>query len=139
MEKYINIGIELFLKEYNCAQSVFGALSEKLNFNEEDAIAIAAPFGGGIARSRKTCGALIGGLMAIGYANRELDKASMYKLAREYMDEFEAKLGTTECDALLGYIEDKSITPSPRTAKYYEERPCVHIVSLAIELAKKYL
>lgn len=139
MEKYINKGIELFLKEYNCAQSVFGALSAKVGFNEAEALAIAAPFGGGIARSRRTCGALLGGLMAIGYAHKDLDKASIYKLSREYMDEFEKVLGHTECDALLGYLEDKSIVPSPRTAKYYQERPCVHIVTVAIELAMKYL
>ena len=43
MKKYEDEGIKLFLEEYNCAQSVFAALADKIGFNKEDALAIAAP------------------------------------------------------------------------------------------------
>lgn len=139
MKKYEDEGIKLFLEEYNCAQSVFAALADKIGFNKEDALAIAAPFGGGIARSRKTCGALTGALMAIGYKNRHLNKAEIYEISRAYMNDFEDLFNSTECRVLLNFIEDDSIIPSPRTKEYYEERPCVHIVHKAIELVEKYL
>lgn len=139
MEKYIDKGTKLFLEGYNCAQSVFGALAEKVGFDIDDAMSISAPFGGGIARSRKACGALTGALMAIGYKNRNLSKKEMYELSRAYMNEFEALFGSTECNVLLDYTADDSTTPSPRTLKYYETRPCSELVAKAIELAGKYL
>ncbi len=50
---------------HNCAQSVFMPFSEKAGVSEETAFRIAQNFGGGMKRG-SVCGAVTGGLMAMG-------------------------------------------------------------------------
>lgn len=50
---------------YNCAQGVFIPFAEKKGLTFEQANAITANFGGGM-RVGSTCGAITGGLMALG-------------------------------------------------------------------------
>lgn len=56
-------------KEYHgCAQCVLKTLQEYLNLGNGDAFKAAHAFAGGIALMGETCGALSGGIMAIGLA-----------------------------------------------------------------------
>lgn len=50
---------------YNCAQAVFIPFAEKKGLSSAQAQAITANFGGGM-RAGLTCGAITGGLMALG-------------------------------------------------------------------------
>ena len=50
---------------YNCAQSVVMSFAEAAGTDEETAYKFAAGFGGGMKRG-STCGAVIGGIMALG-------------------------------------------------------------------------
>ena len=50
---------------YNCAQSVVMSFAEAAGIDEETAYRFAAGFGGGMKRG-STCGAVIGGIMALG-------------------------------------------------------------------------
>lgn len=50
---------------YNCAQAVFIPFAEKKGLSSAQANAITANFGGGM-RAGLTCGAITGGLMALG-------------------------------------------------------------------------
>ena len=50
---------------YNCAQAVFIPFAEKKGISEAQATAITANFGSGM-RAGLTCGAITGGLMALG-------------------------------------------------------------------------
>ena len=50
---------------YNCAQAVFLPFAERKGLTAEQALAITQNFGGGM-RAGLTCGAITGGLMALG-------------------------------------------------------------------------
>lgn len=60
--------LEYFKKGMNCAQAVLSALGPRLGLDRETCVKIAAPFGAGMARAQKTCGAVTGALMALGLA-----------------------------------------------------------------------
>jgi len=55
-----------FLEGYNCAQSVLLTMFEHWNDENELIPRIATGFGGGIGRCGSVCGALTGGVMALG-------------------------------------------------------------------------
>jgi len=50
--------IALFKEGYNCSQSVVAAFADEYGFTREQALRMAASFGGGIGRMRETCGRL---------------------------------------------------------------------------------
>ena len=50
---------DYFDKGYSCAQSVLMAYSDDFGMDTETAARIACGLGGGIARSRETCGAVL--------------------------------------------------------------------------------
>ena len=130
----------LFEEGYNCAQAVLGAFCDELGLTREQALAIAAPFGGGIGRTRETCGALSGLLMVYGCLSGGEDKAAVYEKTRALMEAFKAEAGSTFCRELLGLDAGASGgTPEPRTPAYYETRPCPRLVELAAELAEDLL
>ena len=54
MEKRIARSVELFKSGYNCSQSVVAAFASLYGFTEEQALRMAASFGGGIGRMRQT-------------------------------------------------------------------------------------
>jgi C_GCAxxG_C_C family probable redox protein len=100
-----SIAVERFSQTDNCAQSVFSAFAPSHGLDEETAVKIAAPFGGGMARTGETCGAVTGALMALGLARGTATpegKEEGYRLAREFMDRFEEKHGSLLCRELIG-------------------------------------
>ena len=100
-----SIADEHFSRECNCAQSVFSAFALPHGLDEETAIKIATPFGGGMARTGETCGAVTGALMALGLARGAATpegKEEVYRLAREFMRHFEEKHGSLLCRELIG-------------------------------------
>ena len=101
--------LKYFEDGHNCAQAVFTVFAEKLGIDHDTAFSISAGFGGGIARTQKTCGAVTGAVMAIGlmncknYSSPEDQKEAAYKLSLEFIDRFTAIHHTTECSQLLGH------------------------------------
>lgn len=59
-EDRIQKAVELFKSGYNCSQSVVAAFADMYGFTQEQALRMAASFGGGIGRMRETCGAACG-------------------------------------------------------------------------------
>ena len=55
-----------FMQGYNCAQAVLLAFCDDLGFDEQTALMLASPFGGGIGRMREVCGAFTGAVMVLG-------------------------------------------------------------------------
>ena len=53
-EERISRATELFKSGYNCSQSVVAAFADMYGFTEEQALRMAASFGGGIGRMRET-------------------------------------------------------------------------------------
>lgn len=68
MSKYLDRAKELRAivePHYNCAQSVLLPFAEEAGFSEEQAMKVAVNFGAGMKRG-SVCGAITGGLMALG-------------------------------------------------------------------------
>jgi C_GCAxxG_C_C family probable redox protein len=103
----LDTAIRLFRENFNCSQAVFSVFSRTCDINEKDARRIASGFGSGMGALQKTCGAVTGGIMALGAANFDETNIAdsrmlVYKLVRRLVIRFEAKHGTVECFPLLG-------------------------------------
>jgi C_GCAxxG_C_C family probable redox protein len=89
---------------YNCAQAVLTSFSQRFSLDREIALRLSAAFGGGIARRGQVCGAVSGGLMALGLARARTDlegKEENYSLAQEFMLRFEEAHGSLLCRDLI--------------------------------------
>ena len=99
---------DTFLRGYSCSQAVLSARCERYGLDQKTAIAIATGFGGGIARTGNTCGAVTGAIAIIGlHAGSEKPgdaeaKENTYKIVREFIAEFEKEFGSTNCVELIG-------------------------------------
>jgi len=58
--------VKKFLENYNCAQAVFYAFSDDLQFDKNAALKMACGFGAGMGRKEEVCGAVTGGIIVIG-------------------------------------------------------------------------
>lgn len=65
-EERIQKAVALFKEGYNCSQSVVGAYADMYGFTFEQALHMAASFGGGIGRMREICGAACGMFLLAG-------------------------------------------------------------------------
>lgn len=98
---------KLFDSGYNCAQSVLLAFADELKLDESIVLKIASGFGGGMARMQDTCGAVAGGIMAIGMAvsNQEEDiatnKERVYHVISLFINNFKEKYRSVKCLDLL--------------------------------------
>lgn len=98
-----------FREGFNCAQSVLSAFSEAYRLRRHDALRVAGAFGGGMAHTGATCGAVTGALMVLGLRYGKTEAAD--NEARErcvargkaFLEAFEARFGSCSCRALLGY------------------------------------
>jgi len=101
------IAVEKFLSGYNCAQAVLYSFCDDLRFDQDTALKLACGFGAGMARRQEVCGAISGGIIAIGLKHGRgegQERASTeetYRNVRELMWQFESKLGTCSCRTLL--------------------------------------
>jgi C_GCAxxG_C_C family probable redox protein len=96
--------IAIFDQSFNCSQSVFSAFSPQLGMPEQIALKLASPFGGGLARRGEICGAVTGALMVLGLAcgaDTPAGKDDIYRLAQEFMCQFEQKHHTLRCRDLI--------------------------------------
>ena len=132
-EKRIEKAVALFKSGFNCAQSVVAAFADQYGFTEEQALHMAASFGGGIGRMRMTCGAACGLFMLAGLE-------ANYALVQQLAEEFKRRNGSLICAELLG-LKKPEITsiPDERTKQYYAKRPCAHMVEEAARIWVEYL
>ncbi len=100
---------EYFRQGFSCSQSVLAACAGRFGLDEQTALRVAAAFGGGLARSGETCGAVSGALMVIGLKYGPVtpgDKPARdetYRAGQRLMAAFAAERGSTTCRVLLGY------------------------------------
>ncbi len=100
--------LSLFNQGFSCSQAVFGALAPGLGLDRLKALRIASAYGGGICRRGELCGAVSGGLMAIGLkfghtkAKDLAGKEAIYRIAQRFIKWFEKKYGTLICCELTG-------------------------------------
>ncbi|KAF0108454.1 MAG: CGCAxxGCC family protein [Anaerolineaceae bacterium] len=145
MKNPAEIAVARFGQKYNCAQSVFSAFAAPLGLDEETALKIASPFGGGVARQGEVCGAATGGLMALGLARGssspdEKEKDEVYRLSLEFLRRFEEKHGKILCRDLIGYdLRDHAAHEQARQAGVFTSicprlvRDAAGIVALLLE------
>lgn len=103
--------VDFFSRSYNCAQSVYAASATGNGLSEAQRLALAAPFGGGVARQGEICGALTGALLALGEASGEAMAAdpaaardALYKQAQQLTEAFRKAHGAIRCGELTGCI-----------------------------------
>jgi C_GCAxxG_C_C family probable redox protein len=99
------IAVARFHQGFNCSQSVLVAFAPQLGLDESQALKLASPFGGGVARRAQTCGAVAGALMALGLArgaDTPAGKEAAYRLGQEFLQRFESRHATILCRELLG-------------------------------------
>ena len=104
MDNPSEIALARFRQNFNCAQSVLVAFAPQLGLDENQALRMASPFGGGVARRGQVCGAVTGALMALGLAHgadTSAGKEDAYLLGREFLQRFEARHGRSLCRELL--------------------------------------
>ena len=123
MKTKIDIGLDKFLSGYNCAQAVLYSFCDELHFDRDTALKLACGFGGGMGRRQEVCGAISGGIIAIGlrYGHGEgQDKTvneETYRKVRELMAGFESKHGSCCCRALLNGCDPTT----PDGKQYFKE------------------
>lgn len=97
-----------FAQGYNCSQSVLLAFAEELGLSPELAARVAAGFGGGMGRTGSICGAVTGGVMALGLMHGSTNpddkvaKEHTAAQARAFFEAFRAEHGSLTCEDLLG-------------------------------------
>lgn len=98
---------EYFQSGFNCAEAVSKAMVELYSKETHTAIpSVATGFGGGVGGSKaETCGALNGGIIAIGCIfgrqDPKEDKKAAYEFAAEFRGKFIETFGSSTCRTIL--------------------------------------
>ncbi len=133
--------ISKFMGGYNCAQSVFYAFCEDLGVDQDTSLKMACGFGAGMGRKGEVCGAVTGGIMALGvkYGRGEKEDRAVtdaaYVKVRELMDQFASRNGTCICRQLLNGCD----LTTEDGQKYFKEndllnKSCKPCVQSAVEI-----
>jgi C_GCAxxG_C_C family probable redox protein len=129
MKTRSDLAAEKFLAGYNCAQAVVYSFCDDLRFDKDQALKLACGFGAGMARRQEVCGAISGGIIALGlkYGRGEgQDKAltgEMYRKVQELMTRFEARHGTCNCRTLLNGCD----LNTPEGQQYFKDNDLLNV------------
>jgi C_GCAxxG_C_C family probable redox protein len=106
MNEVVERSRELFDSGFNCAESVFLAVAESRGDECTVIPGVATGFCSGMARTERLCGAVSGGVLAVGLAlGRSTPDQSVedcYRAVREVIDGFVSRFGSDNCCALTG-------------------------------------
>jgi C_GCAxxG_C_C family probable redox protein len=141
----VNRAVEVFKEGFSCSQAVLEAFSEAMGLDRDTALKIAQSFGGGMAHTGETCGAVTGALMVIGlqYGRTKAEdteaKEKTYSTVHEFMKRFKAKHESIVCKEILGY--DMSNDEEFKQAQEEEvfEKTCPKLVQTAAEICEDLL
>ncbi len=135
-----------FRQGLNCAESVLKSFIDSgITDFPPEVVALSSGFGGGIARTKNACGAVLGACMAIGTVHGRKDPLAktemrdrveelygangIYAFYRKFLDEVEEEYGSIVCSELSkGYDWEGK----PR------KRNCMGITTFCAGLAVKY-
>jgi C_GCAxxG_C_C family probable redox protein len=129
-----------FEQDYNCAQSVLLTMQEYYGIRRNSLIPkIAIAFGGGIGRRGSLCGALTGGVMAIGLKHGTdktvlMEKEKAYKLAQEFYEQFVKECGSPFCKELIGYDLTNPEELERLRKSNVRDKKCSNFVKKALEI-----
>lgn len=99
--------LDLHARGYNCAQSVACVLAPFVGADEDACFRATEGFGAGMGGLTETCGAISGGVTAIGIARSNgasdpTSKAATYRIVRQLVGRFREQNGATLCGDLKG-------------------------------------
>ena len=131
------------MEGYNCAQAVAMAFCDVTGWSQPEAAKLASAFGGGMGRMREVCGAVSGMLLVAsrlyGYDAPDPEKQKdHYARVQLLAEQFRQQAGSIICREILKN-PPADPKPTPRTAEFYKQRPCVRLVMLATEVLDTYL
>ncbi len=141
----IEEALSRFKEDFSCAQSIFATYAPRYGLDRDKALKISTGFGGGMARSGRTCGAVTGAYMVIGLKNgmgvsKDLEmKEKTYQVISEFSNQFLEKNGSLICKELLGCNIN-----TPEGMDYFNqnelfEKKCLQCVKNAAEILEKML
>jgi C_GCAxxG_C_C family probable redox protein len=131
-----------FDQKFNCSQAVFSAYAPKLGIQDETALKLASPFGGGTAHQGHVCGAVTGALMVLGLQSGNATpetKDETYRIAEEYIKRFQKLHGSILCRELTGYDISKPGEMQKARDKGVFKTTCPGLVKDAAELVSDFL
>jgi C_GCAxxG_C_C family probable redox protein len=105
----VDRSLSLFEQGFTCSQAVLAAFSARYGLDEATALKVSCAYGGGVARTGQTCGAVSGALMVIGLAHGKAERADdaakerTYALTREFWKRFRARQGSLVCKELIPF------------------------------------
>jgi C_GCAxxG_C_C family probable redox protein len=132
----------LFDSGLSCSQAIVGAFAKELELPHSIAMKIASAFGGGIAGSGETCGAVTGALMVIGLKygrvlpNDLKAKEKTYELSKELFQSFECKYKSLLCRELK--LDDRSTKAKEQLAHLKCTDYVKDAVTIVEELFREY-
>ena len=133
----------LFIEGFNCSQSVLSSFCEILGLETEQALKIAHPFGGGMSRMGKTCGAVTGAMMVIGLKLGRIEpekgaiKDKAYIKVEEFMNRFTSIHGSLACRELIGYDIRSSNGLNTAKEKKIFETICPQLIKSSVEILEE--
>ena len=97
---------KLFDSGFRCAESVLLAVAEHAGIQSPLIPKISTGFCGGMSRSKEVCGAVTGGVMALGMilgrTSADMPVDDIYGKVQEFLCAFENQYGSTNCFDLTG-------------------------------------
>lgn len=106
--KVEDVATEFFGEGFNCAESVLMSVANAMGIREACIPRIATGFGAGMACQGEVCGALTGGIMALGLkfgrerADDDAAKKATYAKCKELMQAFEDEFDGVQCREITG-------------------------------------
>lgn len=121
----VNEAVSTFKEGLSCSQAILLAYGKRYGIDEKTAIKVARSFGGGMARTCQTCGAVTGAYMVLGLTcddeNHKAAKEKNYALVNEFARRFQALHGDVNCQKLLGCD-----LGTPEGQEYFKNNNLVH-------------
>ena len=119
------------------------AVAEKHNIQSDIIPGIATGFCGGMSRTAGLCGALVGGVMALGilYGRKSSEDSpkKIYALSERLVRDFEKHLGSRNCSDILGCDISTQEGESEFKAKNLMKTVCLDATVKAADLVMRVL
>jgi C_GCAxxG_C_C family probable redox protein len=131
---------ELFMANYNCAQSTLAGILSSKNREYGSRMKLAGAFGAGIAQQGLMCGAVTGALMAFGdLIPMEGDIVSWKKevadVSKAYIKLFQERFGELNCSILASCDMSDAVERKVFHDNGGRDRICVPMVIAGTEMA----
>ena len=136
------IGKQIFLSGYNCAQAVFSTFSEDYGLDAAVARKIAGGLGGGV-RSAEVCGAVTGAVLVIGLRfgqnapDDQAGKENCYAQTDKFIKIFGERNNSIICRELLGCDIFTEAGREMAVRQQFFTTKCVDMVTSAIEILEE--